>query len=73
MNRVNLRTDFGHDDSTINIVMAIVIIINVKLCCRCGRHHAVTELVYDNPALVTFRAYCGVVMGHDVTSGGCSR
>jgi len=27
MNRVNSRNDFGHDDSTINIVMAIVIII----------------------------------------------
>ena len=27
MNRVNSRNDFGHDDSTIDIVMAIVIII----------------------------------------------
>ena len=27
MNRVNSRTDFGHDDSTMNIVMAIIIII----------------------------------------------
>ena len=27
MNRVNSRNDFGHDDSTINIVMAITIII----------------------------------------------
>ena len=27
MNRVNYRNDFGHDDSTINIVMAIIIII----------------------------------------------
>jgi len=27
MNRVNSRDDFGHDDSTINIVMAIIIII----------------------------------------------
>ena len=27
MNRVNSRIDFGHDDSTINIVMAIIIII----------------------------------------------
>jgi len=26
MNRVNSRNDFGHDDSTINIVMAIIII-----------------------------------------------
>jgi len=27
MNRVNSRNGFGHDDSTINIVMAIIIII----------------------------------------------
>ena len=27
MNRVNSRNDFGHEDSTINIVMAIIIII----------------------------------------------
>jgi len=27
MNRVNSRNDRGHDDSTINIVMAIIIII----------------------------------------------
>jgi len=29
MNRVNSRNDFGHDDSTINIVMAIIIIITI--------------------------------------------
>jgi len=28
MNRVNSRNDFGHDDSSIDIVMAIIIIIN---------------------------------------------
>ena len=27
MNRVNSRNDFGHDDSTIHIVVAIIIII----------------------------------------------
>jgi len=27
MNRVNSRNDSGHDDTTINIVMAIIIII----------------------------------------------
>ena len=32
MNRVNSRNDFGHDDSTINIVMAIVIIIIILQC-----------------------------------------
>ena len=31
MNRVNSRNDFGHDDSTINIVMAIIIIIIITL------------------------------------------
>jgi len=32
MNRVNCsRKDFGHDDSTINIVVAIIIIIIIKL------------------------------------------
>jgi len=31
MNRVNFRNDFGHDDSTINIVMAIIIIILVSV------------------------------------------
>jgi len=30
MNRVNSRNDFGHDDSAINIVMAIIIIIIIK-------------------------------------------
>jgi len=30
MNRVNSRNDFGHDDSTINIVMAIIIITIIK-------------------------------------------
>jgi len=30
MNRVNSHNDFGHDDSTINIVMAIIIIIIVR-------------------------------------------
>jgi len=27
MNRVNSRNDFGHDDSTINIVHVIVVVI----------------------------------------------
>jgi len=30
MNRVNSRNDFSHDDSTINIVMAIIIIIIIN-------------------------------------------
>ena len=32
MNRVNSRNDIGHDDSTINIVVAIIIIIIITLC-----------------------------------------
>ena len=32
MNRVNSRNDFGHDDSIINIVMAIIIIIIIIIC-----------------------------------------
>jgi len=31
MNRVNSRNDFAHDDSTINIVMAIIIIVLLLL------------------------------------------
>ena len=39
INRVNSRNDFGHDDSTINIVVAIIIIIviiNTRCGCRLG-------------------------------------
>ena len=32
MNRVNSRNDFGHDNSTINIVVAIIIIIIINGC-----------------------------------------
>jgi len=35
MNLVNSRNDFGHDDSTINIVMAISIIIIIIMWNRC--------------------------------------
>ena len=31
MNRVNSRNDFGHDNSTVIIVMAIIIIIRVTV------------------------------------------
>jgi len=31
MNRVNYRNDFGRDDSTISIVLVIIIIINIFL------------------------------------------
>jgi len=35
MNRVNSRNDFVHDDSTINIVMAIIIIIIIIIDVHC--------------------------------------
>jgi len=37
MNRVNSCIDFGHDDSTINIVIVVIIImiITVVYCCLC--------------------------------------
>ena len=35
MNRVNSRNDFGHDDSTINIVMAIIITIMLTCSKTC--------------------------------------
>jgi len=48
MNRVNSRNDFGHDDSTINIVMAIIIIIIIlvlnfgeTLLCACNLRRGV--------------------------------
>jgi len=31
-NRVNSRNDFGHDDSTINIIVVIIIIITLIMC-----------------------------------------
>jgi len=37
-NRVNSRNDFGHDDSTIKIVMAIIIIINTRLIFTAWRY-----------------------------------
>jgi len=44
MNRVNSRNDFGHDDSTINIVMAIIIIIIII--------PAVAELLFSPMTLI---------------------
>ena len=42
MNRVNSRNDLGHDDSTINIVMAIIIII-IKFEYSSFRHSTNTK------------------------------
>ena len=46
MNRVNSRNDFGHDDSTINIVVAIIIIYYYCCCCCCCYYH-VDDLLQD--------------------------
>ena len=51
MNRVNSRSDFGHDDSTINIVMAIIIII----------------IIDRNASAVHVSEQNGVIMGSHVT------
>jgi len=47
MNRVNSRNDFCHDDSTINIVMAIIIIIIItRMAQQEDRRCAVPCMVY---------------------------
>ena len=38
MNRVNSCNEFGHDDSTINIVMAIIIIIIIIITMAVNQH-----------------------------------
>ena len=49
MNRVNSRNDFGHDDSTINIVMAIIIIIIIIKYCQLVVDHKLTSTVSPKP------------------------
>jgi len=46
---VNSRNDFGHDDSTINIVMAIIIIIIIIIIIGCQRD-AVGHLIEILPS-----------------------
>ena len=46
MNRVNPRNDFGHDDSTINIVMAIIIIIASSSKWLCVLEEMITYFPY---------------------------
>jgi len=53
MNRVNSRNDFGHDDSTINIVIAIIIIIII--------------IIDRNASAVHVSEQNGVIMGSHVT------
>ena len=47
MNRVNSRNDFGHDDSTINFVMAINIIIIIDSPCGGSNEPGVKFLLFD--------------------------
>ena len=46
MNRVNSRNDFGHDDSTINIVMAIIILLKSEVVVSKKWHKIVTLLLH---------------------------
>jgi len=59
MNRVNSRNNFGHDDSTINIVMAIIIIIdiiNIATSCSCTHtEHCQRVHVADLPCQRSLR------------------
>jgi len=61
MNRVNSSNDFGHDDSTINIVMAIIIIIIIKflqsvhtLSCSLLLFHITLDAESHNNSSITF-------------------
>jgi len=45
MNRVNSRSDFGHDDSTINTVVVIIIIIIIIIrACMSARTRACVRM-----------------------------
>jgi len=46
MNRVNSCNDFGHDDSTINIVIAIIIIIIIIIIITSLFARVVQTLIY---------------------------
>ena len=63
MNRVNSHNDFGHDDSTINIVMAIIIIIITTTDRKHknkGRHVEYLRLPvrWDNRSETWFQTFC---------------
>jgi len=59
MNRMNSRNDFGHDDSTINIVMAIIIIIIIIIIITPGIP-ATQKIAGSTTGLqrITFRLRC---------------
>ena len=61
MNRVNSRNDFGHDDSTINIVMAIiyyyyyVYVVRARRIVSSGVPVSCTRLVQASSSRLTTR------------------
>ena len=61
MNRVNSRNDFGHDDSTINIVIAIIVIIIIIVkkaeCCLLHHFHD-TVSHYINTSMIQGTRQC---------------
>ena len=63
MNRVNSRIDFGHDDSIINTVVAIIIIfLNLGRSSRGGRQKLILEIItlkVNHPLLIAMS--CGVL------------
>jgi len=58
MNRVNSRNDFGHDDSTINIVMAIIIII-INSERKCAENYHMLFEKYINTRKQFYQATLG--------------
>ena len=72
MNRVNSRNDLGHDDSTINIVLVIiVIIISISKCNVLYVGNTIADIPYriDNNVLpaVTFCQDLAVTIANDLS------
>jgi len=59
MNRVNSRNDFGHDDSTINIVMAIIIIIIIVTVHRASKHNVLRTRKWSGSSLLKNKVWLG--------------
>ena len=70
INRVNSRNDFGHDDSTINIVVAIIIIIIIII------NYMFNFTLTLLPALSTLATACRFVHSrkfHQPTGSRCQK
>ena len=65
MNWVNSRNDFGHDDSTINIVMAIIIIIIITTIIIYTGWSDATE-----STVTIWSPFCGYNLAHCVELTG---